>query len=107
MVYRSDNFSQIQSKPEEIKNLRSAAATGQSYAKQQSILRLADVLALTGLSRSSIYSFIKAGTFPDRINLGPRAVGWQSLVVDEWINSRTAVGKPAGSSRQVQTEVMK
>jgi prophage regulatory protein len=33
-------------------------------------------MAATGLDRSSIYSQIKAGTFPKPVKLGPKAVGW-------------------------------
>lgn len=40
------------------------------------ILRLPDVLALTGLSRSSIYLRVSYGLFPKPISLGGRAVGW-------------------------------
>lgn len=54
----------------------------------QSIIRLPDVKARTGLSRSSIYSFIKAGNFPPHVSLGARAVGWVSTEIDEWIASR-------------------
>ncbi|MFZ6677105.1 helix-turn-helix transcriptional regulator [Undibacterium sp. Tian12W] len=57
---------------------------------QQSILRLPDVMKRTGLSRSSIYNAIKAGTFPQSVSLGARAVGWFSNLVDEWIAARTS-----------------
>lgn len=55
---------------------------------QQSIIRLPDVKARTGLSRSSIYSFIKAGKFPNHVSIGARAVGWVSSEIDDWIASR-------------------
>jgi prophage regulatory protein len=37
------------------------------------ILRLADVLHLTGLSRSSIYLKIANGQFPKQLSLGARS----------------------------------
>ena len=40
------------------------------------ILRLNDVKAKTGLSRSTIYLRMAEGTFPKKISLGSRAVGW-------------------------------
>jgi prophage regulatory protein len=52
------------------------------------ILRLPAVKARTGLSRSSIYLFIRQGTFPAPINLGTRAVGWDSDLIDAWISDR-------------------
>ena len=57
-------------------------------AMYQNILRLALVKKRTGLSRSSIYSGVKQGTFPAQISLGPRAVGWLESSIDEWIQSR-------------------
>jgi prophage regulatory protein len=53
-----------------------------------SIIRRKQVEKRTGLSRSTIYLFIEAGTFPRPINLGARSVGWISEEVDEWITDR-------------------
>jgi prophage regulatory protein len=39
-------------------------------------MRLPATMAATGESRSTIYSKIKAGTFPKPVKLGPKAVGW-------------------------------
>ena len=52
------------------------------------ILRLKDVMAKTGLARSTVYKNINAGTFPRPIGLGGRSVGWIESDVDEWINQR-------------------
>ena len=49
------------------------------------ILRLDQVKEKTGLSRSSIYSFTKDGSFPMGVHLGPRAVGWLESEVDAWL----------------------
>lgn len=54
------------------------------------ILRLDQVKTKTGLSRSSIYSFSKIGTFPKGLNLGPRAVGWLESEIDMWLAGRAA-----------------
>lgn len=53
-----------------------------------SILRRKQVQARTGLSRSTIYAFIKAGAFPKPVPLGPRAVGWIESEVSDWIAER-------------------
>ena len=50
-----------------------------------SILRLHQVKARTGLSRSSIYHRISEGSFPKPINLGGRAVGWLEADIEAWI----------------------
>ena len=55
-----------------------------------SILRLPDVLRRTGLSRSSIYSLIERGAFPQSVRLGARAVGWTDQSIDDWISARIA-----------------
>lgn len=50
------------------------------------ILRLPQVKARTGLSRSTIYSRVAQGSFPKPVPLGgPRAVGWVEAQVDSWI----------------------
>lgn len=56
------------------------------------IQRLAGVKRRTGIGRSSIYSGIKAGTFPAPVHLGPRAVGWLDSDITAWIESRTTAG---------------
>lgn len=58
---------------------------------QDYILRLPEVMARTGLGKSSIYNAIKNGSFPDRKSLGPRMVGWLSSDIDAWIQSRSVV----------------
>jgi prophage regulatory protein len=52
------------------------------------ILRLTAVKMRTGLSRSSIYSWIAKGQFPAQVSLGARAVGWVESEVDEWLSRR-------------------
>ena len=54
------------------------------------ILRLPEVLARTGLSRSTIYLRIEQGRFPRPVPLGGRAVGWIESEIDEWIRERIA-----------------
>lgn len=48
------------------------------------LLRLPSVEAQTGLSKSEIYRRIKAGTFPQPLKLGARAVAWPASAVDAW-----------------------
>jgi len=52
------------------------------------ISRLPVVMANTGLGRSSIYQKIDTGEFPKPIKLGPRAVGWITSEVFDWIQNR-------------------
>ena len=50
-------------------------------------IRLDQVKAMTGLSRSSIYQFIKDKKFPPQIKLGTRAVAWDASEIQEWMSS--------------------
>lgn len=46
------------------------------------------VMAKTGLSRSTLYTYVAAGAFPAQRRLGPRRVAWLASEVDAWIASR-------------------
>ena len=49
------------------------------------ILRLSAVLERTGLSRSTLYRKVQAGTFPRQIKISERCCGWRQSAVDEWL----------------------
>ena len=49
------------------------------------IIRIKTVLAMTGMSRSTLYRKVEAGTFPHQINIAERCVGWRQSAVSEWI----------------------
>lgn len=51
----------------------------------KTIWRLPEVMARTGLSRSTVYHKISEDEFPHSINLGVRSVGWVSDDVEQWI----------------------
>lgn len=55
---------------------------------QLRFLRLKEVMALTGMSRSWIYEAMRRGEFPAAVSLGARAVGWDSTAIAEWQASR-------------------
>lgn len=52
------------------------------------LIKLREVMALTGLSKSTLYRKIDAGTFPPPVVLGPRAVACRESEVLAWIASR-------------------
>ena len=54
------------------------------------ILRLPEVIAKTGLGRSTIYKLISEDLFPKSVPLMPRVVGWIESEVEEWILERVA-----------------
>ena len=59
------------------------------------ILRLPDVKARTGLSRSTIYLRIAAGSFPKPVSLGGRAVGWIEAEVNDWLKQQIETSRQA------------
>lgn len=54
------------------------------------IIRLKEVMKMTGLGRSTVYKYIAEGTFPKPIPLGGRSVGWLEGEVSEWILERVS-----------------
>ena len=52
------------------------------------LIRLRQVLALTGLSRGTLYRLERAGTFPNRRRLSPNCVAWIEQEITDWIESR-------------------
>ena len=60
---------------------------------QLKMIRRRQVESLTGLSRSTIYAGVAAGTFPKQIQLGPQAVGWLASEIDAWLRERVAASR--------------
>lgn len=56
------------------------------------LIRLPEVIELTGLSRSSIYAYISQGLFPQPVKIGIRSVAWYEWEIQEWINNRIRSG---------------
>ena len=52
------------------------------------ILRRPEVEARCGLSRSTLYDWMKAGAFPRPVALGARLVGWREADVQAWLEAR-------------------
>lgn len=53
-----------------------------------SLLRLDQVRARTGLSRSSVYAKVANGEFPKPVAIGSRAVAWVESEIAAWIQAR-------------------
>lgn len=64
-----------------------------------SVIRIAEVVAQTGLPRSSLYAQVKRGDFPPPIKLGARAVGWRVEDVEAWIAARPEAGSWKGGAQ--------
>lgn len=63
-------------------------STAQKQQPTRRVMRLPEVIATTGYGRASIYAFMRDGTFPKCRRIGPRAVGWDSIEIQAWIDAR-------------------
>ncbi len=52
------------------------------------IIRLSDVIEMVSVSRSHIDRLERKGSFPRRLKLGLRRVGWRESEVMAWISER-------------------
>ena len=51
------------------------------------IIRIKSVLQLTGLSRSTLYRKVAAGSFPKQIKIAERCAGWRQSAIDAWLRN--------------------
>ena len=54
-------------------------------SKPDRILRIAKVLDMTGLSRSTLYRMINEGSFPKQIQISAHCIGWRESSVAAWL----------------------
>jgi prophage regulatory protein len=60
-----------------------------------SFLRLPEVKAVTGLSKTSLYALIREESFPAPVRLGPRAVAWVRSEIRQWAAERVHASRSA------------
>lgn len=58
----------------------------------ETLLRRPEVESRTGLSRSTIYDWMKRGDFPQPVKLGVRLVAWRESDVVAWLDALEARG---------------
>jgi prophage regulatory protein len=52
------------------------------------IVRPSDAAKLLGISKSSLYRFIKEGLLPRPIKVGKRASGWRFSTLNDYLQAR-------------------
>lgn len=57
---------------------------------KNSLIRLEQVKARTGLSRSTLYAYVREGRFPAPVAISERCVAWVEGEIDGWIAERIA-----------------
>lgn len=68
----------------------------------ESFLRIEDVEVRIGRHRSSIYRMVKAGEFPEPIQLGARSVAWRETEINAWIEKKAEEGRIAWREKQAE-----
>jgi prophage regulatory protein len=58
------------------------------------LLRLTQVMEVTGLKRTKIYALQSHGDFPMRVQITPSCVGWIEHEVQAWIAKRVTASAP-------------
>lgn len=49
------------------------------------LIRLPDVLMITGLKRSTVYRKMKNDEFPKSVSIGERSIAWVESEVNGWV----------------------
>lgn len=55
------------------------------------MIGLAEVVALTGLSRATIYRMRRAGQFPMPVKVARRRIAWKESEIETWLAERPRV----------------
>lgn len=66
--------------------------TSQTQTSEDRFIRFKDSESVTGVGRTTTYSYIRQGILPPPIKLGPRACGWWLSTLRSAINARKALG---------------
>ena len=53
------------------------------------VIKLPEVIKITALSRSTIYSYIQKNSFPKPVRIGTRAVAWLETEILDFLNQKT------------------
>ena len=67
---------------------------------EERFIRLAEVLATCGKSRSSVYEGIKDGTFPAPVKLKGRSSAWLKSEILHWMQACVAARHPVAGTKQ-------
>ncbi|GDX04844.1 AlpA family transcriptional regulator [Buttiauxella sp. A111] len=59
--------------------------TGNAHPENMRLIRIADVMNITGLKKSTIYMKVKSNEFPTQVQIGSNSVAWVENEVQQWI----------------------
>ena len=55
---------------------------------QSLIMRKAELAEKLGVSSTTIWRWVNKGDIPRPIILGPRIIGWEVAVIEQWLESK-------------------
>ncbi|EGX6959515.1 AlpA family transcriptional regulator [Aeromonas veronii] len=69
------------------------------YEQDIRLIKMTEVVKKTGMSRSTVYSLISHGLFPQQVSLGPRSVAFVEAEIDSWIRNKIAIRNRCNANR--------
>ena len=60
----------------------------QGVPMNEQMLRPPEVMKRTGLSRTTLWRRVRAGTFPASTELGENSIGWPASTISAWLAAR-------------------
>lgn len=69
------------------------------YEQDIRLIKMTEVVKKTGMSRSTVYSLISHGLFPQQVSLGPRSVAFVEAEIDFWIRNKIAIRNRCNANR--------
>lgn len=73
--------------------------TSNNDKQKENFLRLKDVINRTGLTKGSIYHYMKKGLFPKNISLSSKIVVWLESEIDNWIDKQIYNNRNKGDKK--------
>lgn len=61
--------------------------------KRERMIRAPELLGWVGMSRTTIFRLVKAGSFPSPVRLHGTSIAWRESDVDKWIATRPSVAE--------------
>ena len=60
---------------------------------KENLIRLREVMKITGFGRSQIYKLINIGEFPKQIQISPGSVAWLESELEAWMEERIRLSR--------------
>lgn len=70
-----------------------------TQAQIERLIRYRELESLIGLKKSAIYDMMKAGTFPEPVQISARAVAWKESEVIAWQNKLASGVRDTSSTK--------